>query len=411
METARFTFQAKSGAFLVAIFFYILGTLNAIRLPLVQLFFLLFTAGFSRVAPSPKWMESQTCVLVLLLISGMLTGAGLPRVSCAGVRQQMCIVFTQFIISPTLGILVFSLMRFYGLETMFGIGLLYFSCMPPSTLLSELSCKEAGGRFMLCRHFNVFTSLASSFFTPFLFSVLSPLIGSTPIQFYRAPFAIFNFSFFISILSGILIELIYAKAVSKRRLDLTEYSFHRGLPDSRREATEIGEGAGLQQWCGRYSLIAVFLVFLLYYIIFSHINGFYAFGDLKIAGNGYAFSPVLLCYLLWFVLMLSSGWLMGKFFCNTPEDRISFFFAATFKSELFVLPVSFCFMHVIPVRGVEARALLLQRLMLFISLIGFFIIQVLLIIPLRNWRLRSSCRRGTMLLPSRLDKSFTCSLK
>lgn len=366
--------------------------------------------------PCPEIMQSTSAVGVTLLTLSTLTGASMPRPIGNAMRRPIIgLLLIHFCVAPLLGIIAFFALR-HVCGTPLAFGIVLSVCMPPSGLFSECAAREATGRAFLCRYALLFTAPISAFCTPALLWVVplccgvNDLVSPSLAYFLVLPVALLG-----CFVLGAIAQVIHARGSSKQHSEDVALSQYHSLFGEGKlsEMVEINH----QKWLSRCTSLKVLLLILVHYMVISHImHGNNLLGDASKAPGGrtkvdYSLTytnagTLVLCVFLLQVVLLAVTWRISFHSCETPEDRIAFLFSGGMKSEMLLLPLSFCALLTAPV--VSNGNMPQMRFHTLFAVTTFFVVQTFsafLTIPLRRWRIHSHCRPGTTFLPSRLDRT------
>lgn len=231
---------------------------------------------------SPNWMRSNVFVLLLLLFQCGIRGTLCPRPVVTSMRSSVVVVIViQGVLAPFLAV---SLYPFSAVWCGEGLtrGMLYISCLPPSSLLAVWVVKEASGHTFLCRYAMLYFIPFFCLWTPFLLFLMS-FLPFTSSQSSVAQLTQSNPSFsYLSILSlvlvpvlfcvcffvGVMAKVFHARTVNSHRLeDVSLKQYISVFSDSGflSEVLEISQ----EKWRFYSTTLSFFLLIFTNYVVLS----------------------------------------------------------------------------------------------------------------------------------------------
>lgn len=231
---------------------------------------------------SPNWMRSNVFVLLMLLFQCGLRGTLCPRPVGTSMRSSVVVVLViQGVLAPFLAVALYPLSALWCGEGLTR-GMLYISCLPPSSLLAVWAVKEASGRTFLCRYAMLYFIPFFCLWTPFLLFLMSflpftssqnsvaQLALSTPSFSYLSILAlvlvpvIFCICFFV----GVSAQVFHARMVNSRRLeDVSLQQYISVFSDSGflSEVLEVSQ----EKWRNYFITLSFFLLIFTNYVVLS----------------------------------------------------------------------------------------------------------------------------------------------
>lgn len=258
------------------------GALKSVRCTmgiwLLGLFLFLLSIRF----PSPSWMQSSVLVVLALLFQCFLRGALSPRPVGGGMRNSIAVVIImQALVAPFLAISLYPLCSFWCGEGLTR-GMLYVSCLPPSSLLAVWVVKEASGRSFLCRYAMLYFTPFFCIWTPLLLFLMSLLPFSSPksidssnaassssFTYFGVPgLVLAPLLFFAIFVVGVLAQVLHAGMTSKHRLEDASLQQYVSLFSDGGMLSEVLE-VSQERWRSYCAALSFFLLLFTYYVTLS----------------------------------------------------------------------------------------------------------------------------------------------
>lgn len=236
----------------------------------------------SMYVPSPSWTQSNLFVVLLLLSQCFLRGMLCPRPVGTGLRSSIALVIImQGVVAPLLAVSLYPLLAVWCGEGLTR-GMLYVSCLPPSSLLAVWVVKEASGRSFLCRYAMLYFVPFFCIWTPLLLFLMSLLPfdvskGSGPA--HEASEYSFSYLgvyglvlapllFCVIFFSGVVGQVVHARVATKHRLEdasLQQYVFMFSDSGVLSEVLEVSQG----RWRGGCTALSLFFLLFTHYVTLS----------------------------------------------------------------------------------------------------------------------------------------------
>ncbi|KEG12487.1 hypothetical protein DQ04_01671040 [Trypanosoma grayi] len=379
----------------------VMGSLSVVDWVRSQWLLWLFVLSIGMAYYRPTSMDIATSAWsrILVFASFTLSGASFPdldkSVTLRFIGPAIAVGIMNFIISPILGIVVYTILHGNSETHYLFVGLMCAFCLPPSAILSVAASRSSQGNEALAQSLSAIGNFSGVIASPLL------MLACISLSHYaKLPSTVDMLLFPVTVIGPFLIGILAQKGfawVSHRRItgeDRNDTRFNKAEV----VRSELCDGS-LVHWRQRAVQMNCFVMLLLNYFMFS---SFFtqplAPGLLTWRGVGLVASLELAIY----AVLCLVGWPLASMITATPEERIAVFFALVTKSEVLVVPIILHLFH----ENRQAAVILLPSLLY--HLVQAFATGVLSF-PIRRWRYRYNCRPGTTLLPLRLSKTARAS--